>query len=109
MVPRRASLDRIAERYGLRDVYVFGSRVSEIAAAVGRGHAVAASGSDTDIAVQPLRRRPLDARDRVRLTLELEDLFDAPRVDLVVLSDLEVVADAIPVWIRRMQRVDGKA
>jgi hypothetical protein len=40
-----------------------------------------------DVAVQPARGHSLDAQDRVRLTLELEDLFGAPRVDLVVLSE----------------------
>jgi len=85
------ALARVAQRYGLRDVYAFGSRAAEIAARV-RGLAASTSGgsaspSDVDLAVEPLQERTLSARDRVRLADELERLFDAPRVDLVILSE----------------------
>jgi len=85
------ALERLARRHGLRDVYVFGSRAAEIAARV-RGSAVSTSGvapssSDVDIAVEPLQGRTLSARDRVRLADELEGLFNALRVDLVILSE----------------------
>lgn len=84
----RAQLEQVAARYGLRDVYAFGSRAEEIAGRVRGGpHGAARPASDVDVAVQPQRGRVLDARDRVRLTLELEDLFEAGRVDLVVLSE----------------------
>lgn len=84
----RLQLERIAERYGLRDVYAFGSRAREIVARVRGGPPGATRpASDVDVAVQPWPGRVLDARDRVRLTLELEDLFGAPRVDLLVLSE----------------------
>jgi predicted nucleotidyltransferase len=82
-------LDRVTQRYQIRDVYVFGSRAQEIARRVaGAEMAMARSSSDVDVAVQPLRGRHLDAQDRVRLTAELEDLFDAPRVDLLILSEV---------------------
>jgi predicted nucleotidyltransferase len=81
-------LERIADRYGVRDVYVFGSRAGEIAGRLtGGAGALSSSGADLDIAVQPAVERDLSARQRVRLIGELEDLFGVPRVDLVVLSE----------------------
>ncbi len=88
MEPLAIRLGNIAERYGLRDFYVFGSRADEIFARVRTGaSADPLASSDVDIAVQPHPNITLTAHDRVRLTLELEDLFSAPRVDLVVLSE----------------------
>ncbi|HEX9886552.1 MAG TPA: nucleotidyltransferase domain-containing protein [Longimicrobiales bacterium] len=79
---------RIAERYDLRDVYVFGSRAAEIAGRVLGGLVDAPpSAADLDIAVQPPRGQSVSARDRVRLVAAFEDLFGAPRVDLVILSE----------------------
>ncbi|MBI3981632.1 MAG: nucleotidyltransferase domain-containing protein [Gemmatimonadetes bacterium] len=88
MEPLNVLLERIAERYGLRDVYVFGSRAKEMAARVkGISPPETQPAADVDVAVQPRSGRVPDARDRVRLATELEDLFDAPRVDLVILSE----------------------
>ncbi len=86
------SLARLAEAFGLRDIYAFGSRAREIVARV-RGTSgdprptPGTERSDLDVAVQPLPGRALDSRDRVRLMAALEDLFDVPRLDLVVLSE----------------------
>jgi len=88
MKPLSLRLARIADQYGVRDVYVFGSRAGEISARIRRDQPVdRKSRSDVDIAVQPRSGHTLSAQDRVRLTIELEDLLDAPRVDLVVLSE----------------------
>lgn len=43
--------------------------------------------SDVDIGVQPMWKRWLTARERVELTLALEDELGVPRVDLVVLPE----------------------
>jgi hypothetical protein len=43
--------------------------------------------SDVDIGIQPERDRHLPARERVELTLALEDLLGVERVDLVVLPE----------------------
>lgn len=98
MNPTADRLRQLAEQYGIRDIYVFGSRAKEIAehvAAPSAGSDTQASGtrsseaqtSDVDLAVQPLSGRELEPNDRVRLTDELERLFGAERVDLVVLSE----------------------
>lgn len=88
-----AQLQDLATRYGLRDVYVFGSRAQVIATRAGvsqtRGSQAVdvADGRDADIGVEPLSAGRLDPQARVRLTAELEDLLAVPRVDLVVLSE----------------------
>ena len=81
-------LKSLAHQYNLSEFYAFGSRAHEIAARV-RGQAAAAShpDSDVDIGVRPRRGTRLTARDRVRLMVDLEDLFEANRVDLVVLPE----------------------
>jgi hypothetical protein len=98
MKPTADQLRQLAEQCGIRDIYVFESRATEIADRVaGRsaGSDTQASGtcpsearaSDVDLAVQPLPGRELGPSHRVRLTDELERLFGAHRVDLVVLSE----------------------
>ncbi|MGH7502790.1 MAG: nucleotidyltransferase domain-containing protein [Longimicrobiales bacterium] len=82
------TLERIAQRYHIRDIYVFGSRAAEISRRVaGQESDAPRSASDVDMGVQPVRGRRLDAPDRVRLAIEFEDLFGASRVDLVVLAE----------------------
>ena len=82
------------QRYRLTALYVFGSRAAEIAARVADAPARAGVAltadhphSDVDIGAQPTRGMRLSAEQRVRLVLELEDLFAVTRVDLVVLSE----------------------
>lgn len=88
MNPAFAALPELAARYGLRDIYAFGSRAREIVQGAARNEAGRPpSGSDLDIGVQPQPGRRLSARARVRLAGELEQLFDVPRVDLVVLAE----------------------
>jgi len=88
------TLHEMLLQYRLTAVYVFGSRAAEIAARVAGVSAHASSAppadhpdSDVDIGVQPTRGTRLSAEQRVRLALELEDLFAVARVDLVVLSE----------------------
>jgi predicted nucleotidyltransferase len=78
----------LARQYDLVAIYAFGSRAIEIAARVSGQEVVAAHpSSDADIGVLPARERHLVARERVELTLELEDLLEVGRVDLVILSE----------------------
>jgi predicted nucleotidyltransferase len=83
-------LKAVGARYGLGALYAFGSRGQEVARRV-RGQAVHPHfpESDVDIAVQLEPGRRLTARDRVRLSGELEDLLAAKRVDLVVLPEAD--------------------
>lgn len=77
----------ILERFKLAELYVFGSRAQEVASKLGKGQFLLDSThSDLDIGVRS-PEHSLSAQSRVDLTIELEDLFDVPRVDLVVLEE----------------------
>ena len=90
LLSRQVELRRIADRYRLGAVYVFGSRANEIAKAM-TDEVVESRlpASDVDIGVYPALGIRLAARDRVQLVAELEDLFDAKRVDLVILPEAD--------------------
>lgn len=84
-----SELNSIAIRYNLDAIYVFGSRAKEIAEGIrGAGHVTTYAESDVDIGVQPAFGSILSARDRVLLTIELEELFQVQRVDLVVIPEV---------------------
>ena len=87
MTTLNKQIAEIAQRYGLRDLYVFGSRAREIAQRIKGLDAIGPASSDVDIAVQPMAGLELTAHERVRLTDELEVLLGATRVDLVILSE----------------------
>lgn len=78
----------LCERFRLVAIYAFGSRAREIMDRVtGQLTAVSPSASDVDIGVLPEWAVHLSVRDKVELAIALEDLFDVPRVDLVVLPE----------------------
>lgn len=81
----------ICKRNGIADLYVFGSRGAEIAARVrGRSTVVPThSASDVDIGATPVSLSQSGPLQRVSLVIELEDLFEAPRVDLVLLPEAD--------------------
>jgi uncharacterized protein len=83
-------LKAIGARHGIAALYAFGSRAAEMAGRV-RRQAVSAElpESDVDIGVQPAPGQRLTAEERVRLTVELEGLLAAKRVDLVVLPEAD--------------------
>ena len=85
----RDALDALCERFGVAELYVFGSRASEIA---GRVHGrldvapqPAAAASDVDLAVRPRSGRRLDVDAVVNMALAMEQVLGVGRVDLVVL------------------------
>lgn len=82
------SLEEIGRRYNLEAIYVFGSRAEEIAGRV-RGQSVLPRypTSDVDIGVKPASGCRLSVHEQVHLAIELEDLLDVSRVDLVVLPE----------------------
>lgn len=89
----RRSIHRLCRDLDIAELYVFGSRASEVAARV-RGESMAgaagagpASRSDIDVGVRPLGRDRPGVDDIVRLAEGLEELLDAPRIDVVVLPE----------------------
>ncbi len=86
----RRKIFHIARRYEIEDLYVFGSRASEILARFdGKPLSITESVSDIDFGIFPAKLEEWDISKRVRLSIELEDLFHVGRVDLVMLPEAD--------------------
>lgn len=83
-------LSEICRRYTVADLYVFGSRAAEIAARLRQKSGLPSQQqSDVDIGVFPAERVVWTPEKRVNLSMELEDLLQADRIDLVLLPEAE--------------------
>ncbi len=83
-----ATLEDIATRFGLDAIYLFGSRATEVAAFLRGGRELDPNHpSDVDVGVVPAVGERLTVRDKVRLAITLEDVWDVSRVDLVLLPE----------------------
>ena len=88
MSMRLQRIEQICRKYQIKALYVFGSRSADMTRAINDDtYHLAPSQSDLDIGV--LTRPPFSIEKKVNLTLELEDLFNAPRVDLTVLQEAD--------------------
>ena len=83
---RASDIAAIAARFGLADIYVFGSRADEVSGSTSRA-IIRAPESDIDIAVRSRDLRALAPEVRVALTLAVERALGVGCVDLVVLSE----------------------
>jgi uncharacterized protein len=83
-------LEQIARRYRVVEMYVFGSRAKEVAACL-RGDAdyPKRGESDVDMGVRIAAGATLGPSERVKLALEIEDLLEVSRVDLVILQEAD--------------------
>jgi uncharacterized protein len=85
----KEKIGQVAAEYGLQIIYAFGSRAKEALAVVeGRIERLSSTPSDLDIGVKP--ERPLTVEEKVEIAIFFEDLFDLPRVDVVVLPEAPV-------------------
>ena len=81
---------KLAGRYNLQLIYAFGSRAKEAYNLThGKKAALQACSSDLDIGLKP--RRPLSVEEKVKIGVIFEDLFGAPRVDVVMLPEAPVM------------------
>ena len=85
----RTQLESICRRYQLDALYAFGSRAEQVARSVRTGAPFDGSGrSDLDIGVLPQEGHRLDVQQRVRVAIELEEVFGGrTQVDLIVLPE----------------------
>jgi len=85
----KEKIAQMAAKYGLQVIYAFGSRAKEALEAVeGRREGLSSSPSDLDIGVKA--EGPLTVEEKVEIAIFFEDLFDLPRVDVVVLPEAPV-------------------
>lgn len=85
---RLQKIEQICRQYKIKALYVFGSRVAEMLLALGDdAYEFQPSPSDLDIAV--LTRSQFSVDEKVNLTLELEGLFNVPRVDFLILHEAD--------------------
>ena len=81
-------IESICRRYHIDALYAFGSRAKELADyAGGKGEIAHKKNVDADLGVLPVQKCRLNVTDRVKLTVDLEDLIGVCRVDLVILSE----------------------
>ncbi|MFC1862362.1 nucleotidyltransferase domain-containing protein [Thermodesulfobacteriota bacterium] len=81
----------IAKRFELDIIYVFGSLAEMVSDFVnGReGKLNGSALSDVDIGVKPGLGKHLSIKEKVQLSLALEDLFNINRVDLVIMTEAD--------------------
>jgi hypothetical protein len=80
----------ICDRFGIEDLYLFGSRAQEMAARLRNVRVSSnAPASDLDIGVMPRAGDLWGPDKRVRAAMALEDLFDVGSVDLVLLPEAD--------------------
>lgn len=85
----KEEIRNIASQYSLQIIYVFGSRAKEALDLVeDRIEHFPSTLADLDIGVKPAK--PLTVEEKVKIAIFFEDLFDVPRVDLVVLPEAPV-------------------
>ena len=85
----KEQISDIASRYGLQIIYAFGSRAKEASDLVeNRIEHLPSTLADLDIGVKP--EKPLTLEEKVKIAILFEDLFDVPRVDLIVLPDAPI-------------------
>jgi len=88
MRSRLQKLEQICRKYQVQALYAFGSRRAEILQAV-QGDAVEIPPSESDLDLGILAHSAFPIDGKVGLTLDLEELFNVPRVDLVVLQEAD--------------------
>ena len=99
-------LEKICRGYNVIALYVFGSRVAEMLRLLEHeAYLLEPSESDLDIAI--LTQSPLSIENKVGLTLELEELFHALRVDLSILHETDAFIAANIIRGERVYAADS--
>jgi predicted nucleotidyltransferase len=88
MNTRLQAIEQLCQKYQVKALYVFGSRSAEALYALqDDAYELKHLQSDLDIGILP--HVPFSLDNKVSLTVELEELFNVSRVDLVVLQEAD--------------------
>lgn len=99
-------MEKLCKDYNVIALYVFGSRAPEMIRTLEDDtYLLKPSESDLDIAI--LTQSPLSIENKVGLTLDLEELFHAPRVDLSVLHETDAFLAANIIRGERVYAADS--
>jgi predicted nucleotidyltransferase len=83
-------LKKICRRYSIDTIYSFGSRGMELKLfAAGAGDIDRSKVSDFDVAVKITPQKSLSVRQKSQLTIDLEELFQLTKLDLVVINEAD--------------------
>jgi predicted nucleotidyltransferase len=90
MKARTDEIAALCEHHGIESLHAFGSRARETADWVdGKRPALAHSSTDVDIGALPKHGRKLSIREKSTIAIELEEILQAGRVDLVILPEVD--------------------
>jgi hypothetical protein len=90
MMDRRGQISALCERNGIESLHAFGSRARQIADWVeGKSRGLVPSSADLDIGVLPRDGKRLSIREKSSIAIGLEEIFQAGRVDLVILPEVD--------------------
>ncbi|MBI5183087.1 MAG: nucleotidyltransferase domain-containing protein [Nitrospinae bacterium] len=82
-------IQTLCQHYQIDSLYVFGSQAKEVFQYVhGSSRMSDRKGVDVDVGVLPAKYYVLNPKERIRLTIDMEDLLEVCSVDLVVLSEI---------------------
>ena len=88
MNTRLQKIERLCKKYQIKALYAFGSRAAETLHVL-EDEAFQFRESQSDLDVGVLTHSPFSIDDKVNLALELEDTFNLPHVDLLVLNEVD--------------------
>ena len=101
------ALARFCRDHHVEMLYAFGSRAKQaMSLAAGSSSIHASPDSDLDIGVKVSVNGRADVREKSLMALELEELFEAPRVDLVFLHEADPFVAANVIRGERLFAVD---
>jgi len=99
-------MEKLCKDYNVIALYVFGSRAAEMLRTLEDGaYLLKPSENDLDIAI--LTQSPLSIENKISLTLELENIFNTPRVDLSVLQETDAFLAANIIRGERVYTADS--
>ncbi|HJS17419.1 MAG TPA: nucleotidyltransferase domain-containing protein [Anaerolineales bacterium] len=88
MSTRLQRIEEICRERRVKALYVFGSRSSEIYRVI-QDETIDLQPSLKDVDIGILTHALLSIDEKISLSSELEELFDTPRVDLVIMQDAD--------------------
>lgn len=80
----------LCSEYGIDILYAFGSRAKEVKSWIEEEiQSLSSSLSDIDIGIKPLAGKHLHVKEKVQLSIAVEEFLNVPRVDLVIVPEAD--------------------